>query len=117
MRYVILLVLNIPVILLALINIVTQYKMKKISSRRFKRQLLLWIAILATIAGSFPVYNSLSGQPPLDSSELSVFDILQTTLLVGLIYVANYQRQKIEKNERLLRDLHQELSIILSRNT
>ena len=111
MRYLLLLTLNLPVILLALMNIVTQYKMKRISSRRFKRQLLLWIVILVTIAGSFPVYNALLGQPPLDSSELSVFDILQTTLIVGLIYVANSQRQKIERNERLLRELHQEVSI------
>lgn len=114
MRYLVLLLLNLPVIMLALVNIITQYKMKRISKRRLNRQLILWIAILVILAGSFPIYNALTGRQPLDSSELSLFDIVQTTVIIGLIYIANYQRQKIERNEKIVRDLHQELSILLA---
>lgn len=75
----------------------------------------LWLLILIVLVGSFPVYNYLSGRPPLDSHELSLFDIVQTTAIVFLFYIANSQRQKMEWNERILRDLHQELSIRLSK--
>jgi len=63
---------------------------------------------------SFPFYNHLIGNPLLDSAELSLFDIVQTTAIVMLFYGANSQRQKIDKAEKTIRDLHQELSIKLS---
>ena len=115
MRFVILALLNLPIILLALVNILTQYKMRRVSKARFRHQILLWSALLVVLLGSFPSYNYLTGQPLLDSSELSAFDIVQTTALILLIYIVNRQRQQIEQNEKLARDLHQELSIRLSR--
>lgn len=114
MRYIILVLLNLPIILLALLNIVTKYKMKRVSRRHFVKQLILWIAVLVVIIGSFPIYNLIIGRPVLDSINLSIFDIAQTTVIVFLFYVINDQRQKVEQTERRLRDLHQELSIRLS---
>ena len=114
MRYIILILLNIPIIMLALVNIVTDYKLKKISVNRFRNQIFLWILILIVVIGSFPVYNILVGRPPLDSNELSLFDIIQTTIIIFLLYAINSQRQRIEQNEQRLKKLHQEISIRLS---
>lgn len=114
MRYVILVLLNVPIILLALMNIITQYKMKRIPSTRFRHQFLLWLIILVVLISSFPIYNLLNGRTLLDSRELSSFDIAETTVLILLFYIVNNQRRKIEENERMTRDLHQELSIKLS---
>lgn len=114
MRYIILVVLNTPIILLAFLNLVTRYKLHRISSRRFWIQFLFWSLILAVLVGSYPIYNLISGRPPLDSHELSLFDIVQTTAIMFTFYIINIQRQTIEWNERTLRDLHQELSIKLS---
>lgn len=114
MRYIVLLLLNLPIALLALANIVTQFKMKKMSKNRFRKQIGLWVVIITVIVGSFPVYNTFAGNPILDSSELSLFDIAQTTIIVFLIYIANAQRLKLDRTERRLRDLHQEVSILLS---
>ena len=115
MRYLILVLLNVPIILAALINIITQYKLRKVSTARFRHQLIIWLVIMIVLVGSFPTYNISLGHPPLDSSELSLFDILQTTAIILLFYIANTQRQRIDQNERRLRDLHQELSIRLSK--
>lgn len=114
MRYVVLVLLNLPIILLALVNILTQYKMHKVSKARFKHQLILWLIVLVVLICSFPTYNYSIGKPLLDSSELSAFDIVQTTALVFMFYIINRQRQQIEQSERMARDLHQELSIRLS---
>lgn len=114
MRYIILVLLNIPIILLALVNIVTQYKLGRISSRRFRHQIVLWLIIMVVLIGSFPTYNQLSGKTLLDSTGLSLFDIVQTTAIVYLVYIINNFRRKIEQNERTIRDLHQELSIRLA---
>lgn len=114
MRYIILVLLNAPIILLALFNIITQYKLNKVSRQRFRHQILLWSLILIVLVLSFPLYNYLIGKPVLDSAELSLFDIIQTTAIIVLMYVINSQRQKFERVEKTLKDLHQELSIKLS---
>ena len=114
MRYLILLLLNVPIISIALLNLVTRYKLRKITPRRFKIQMILWAILLIVLIFSFPLYNYLTGKPLLDSHELSLFDIVQTTAIIFLIYVVNNMRQKAEWNEKTIRDLHQELSIKLS---
>ncbi len=114
MRYIFLLLLNVPIIAAALLNLVTRYKLGRITKRRFKIQMLLWAILLVVLIFSFPAYNYLTGKPILDSHELSLFDIFQTTAIIFLIYVLNNMRQKIEWTEKTLRDLHQELSIRLS---
>jgi hypothetical protein len=114
MRYIILVLLNLPVIFIAFTNILTQYKIGKISKRKFKQQVVLWLAILIVLIGSFPLYNQLNGKYILDSSELSLFDIVQTTALIFLFYIVNRQRQKIEQVERTARELNQEISIRLA---
>lgn len=114
MRFLILLALNVPIISIALLNLVTRYKLRKVSKRRFNVQMLLWAILLVVLICSFPLYNLLSGRPLLDAQELSVFDIVQTTAIIFLIYVVNTMRQRIEWSERTIRDLHQEVSIKLS---
>ena len=114
MRYLILVLLNLPIILVALVNIVTQYKLKKVSAGRFRHQLILWIVIMVVLIGSFPLYNMANGKAAFDSEELSLFDIVQTTAIIFLFYIANNQRQRNDQNERRLKALHQELSIKLS---
>lgn len=114
MRYIILVILNIPIILLAFTNILTQYKLNKISKNRFRIQIAWWLIILILLVGSFPFYNALHGHSLLDSKELTLFDIFQTTTIIYLFYIVNHQRQKIEQNDKATRELHQELSIRLS---
>ena len=115
MRYIILVLINLPIICLAVLNFLTKYKLGKISKERFIKQLLLWTILLVILVASFPVYNIMNGKSPLDSDDLSFFDIVQTTAVIILFYVINDQRQKIDYSERRLRDLHQELSIKLSK--
>lgn len=114
MRYLILVLCNLPIILLALVNIITQYKLKKVSITRFQHQIIIWTVVLIVLLGSFPLYNILNGRSAFDSNELSLFDIVQTTVIVFLFYAFNNLRQQLDQNERRLRDLHQELSIKLS---
>lgn len=114
MRYAILVFLNLPIIILAFINVVTLYKMKKISKSRFWQQVLIWLVILIVLLTSFPVYNMLMNFDLFDSSRLSGIDIVQTTAIIYLVYIVNDHRRKIDRTEKIMRELHQELSILLS---
>ncbi len=111
MRYLILILLNLPIILLAFVNLFTKYKIGQVPPRRFRSQLVLWSLMLIVLLASFPIYNLLAGNSVFSSNELSAFDIAQTTVIIGLIYMVFSQRQKGERIDRRLHDLHQELSI------
>ena len=114
MRYTLLVLLNLPIILLAFINFITQYKLNKIERSRFHRQLFIWLAILTVLIFSFPLYNMIMGRPLLQSDALDLLDIFQSTAIIYMIYFINNQQRKLEQSEHLIRNLHQELSIKLS---
>ena len=114
MRYIVLVLLNLPIISLAFVNIITQYKLGNILARRFRWQLLSWLTITMVLVLSFPLFNYFSGKELLDSSELSLFDIAEITIIVWLFYMVNHQRQRLAQNEKTLQDLHRELAIKMS---
>lgn len=116
MRYLILLFLTAPIIILAFINLLVNFKMRKISRQRFYQQFVVWFIISTILICSYPVYNLMNGRSLLDASSLSAFDIVQTTAIIYLFYVVNDHRRKIERAEKAFRDLHQELSIKIGSN-
>lgn len=116
MRYLLLIALNLPIIFIAIVNLITKYKLGRIQKNRFLIRIFFWCLLLIVVVLSFPLYNILNNRPILDAVDLSLFDIFQTTGIIFLLYVLINQRQKTEQNERYLRDLHQEISILISKN-
>ena len=113
-RYLILVALSLPVLTLAFVNLLVQYKLKKVSRQKFVSQFFAWFIVAAVIVLAFPVYNWLSGRPMFEAYGLSSFDIIQTTAIIYMFYILNRQRQQIDRNEKALQELHQGLAIRLS---
>lgn len=115
-RYLLLFLLNAPLVIAGVLGSATQYKMGKSSRRRFTAQLMIWILILAGLIIAQPLYEWLYSQELTQTEPLSLFDVIQITAVVIIFYIANRTRIKLETAERRLQDLHQELSIYLSQN-
>jgi hypothetical protein len=115
-RYLILFILTAPFVLAALLNALVDYKMHKISRKKFWGQTVLWIFILVGIASAEPIYNFLFSNNLTQTEPLSLFDVIQISAIVMLLFVCNRARTKIDRIERRLQDLHQELSIQLSQH-
>lgn len=113
-RYLLLLLLNLPFILAAIMGIITQYKLGKSSRRRLVIQILIWAIILIGLAFAQPIYEWLFSNNLTETEPLSLFDVVQITAIVIVFYLANRTRTKVESLERRVRDLHQELSIYIS---
>lgn len=114
-RYFLLLLFTLPFIFAAIINLITQYKLSKISRKRFTIWIIIWTSILFGLILVEPTYNWLFANKLTVSEPLSIFDVVQITAIVMLFYIVNRIRQKVEVLERRLRDLHQEISIKLSK--
>lgn len=115
-RYVLLLLLNAPFIVAALLSTLTRYKLKKVTSRRALVESLLWTIILTGLIVAEPLYEWLYSNELTQTEPLSLFDVIQITAIVVTFYVANRTRVKLEETEQRLNHMHQELSIKLSKD-
>ena len=114
-RYLLLILLNLPFIIAAIISALTQYKLGKATRRKFILQLLFWLALGAGLCLAHPIYTWLFSHNLTETEPLSLFDVVQLTAIVVLLYTANRNRTQIDALEQRVRGLHEELSIRLSK--
>jgi hypothetical protein len=116
-RYLILVLLNTPLILAALLSALVDYKTKKFSRRKYLAYTSVWVIIFAGLAAAQPIYQFLFSRNLTQTEPLSLFDVIQITGIILVLFMANRSRLKLEDLERRVQDLHQELSIRLSQDT
>lgn len=114
-RYLLLFLINLPFIFLALLSSLTQYKLKKASLKKTVLKFIIWFFVLIGLALAEPIYIWLYKNQLTETEPLSLFDVVQITSIVMLYYLYNSSRTKIDNIEKKLNDLHQELSIMLSK--
>lgn len=114
-RYTLLLLMNLPFIMAGILGVITQNRLGKSSKSRLMAQLFLWLVILGGLILAEPVYEWLYGHHLTQTEPLSLFDVIQITAIIITFYVATRTRTKLEDVERRINDLHQELSIRLSK--
>lgn len=115
-RYALLVILNTPLIIIGILNTIVSYKMKNIGKRRFIFRLVLWIGIFAGLLFAEPIYNYLFTNNLTQTEPLSLFDVIQITAIISILFIANQANLRASILEKQVRDLHQELSIRLSSN-
>lgn len=113
-RYLLLILLNAPFIVAAILSSIVGYKLKKIPRRRFLFRMLIWFIVFVGLVLAEPIYNYLFKHNLTDTESLSLFDVVQITGIVIVFYIATRTRTKLDLLERRVQDLHQELSIRLS---
>jgi hypothetical protein len=114
-RYLLLVILNTPFIIAGALNSLVRYKMGQLSLLRFVSQISFWIVIFTGLILAKPIYEFLFSNNLTQSEPLSLFDVIQITGIVFLLFVTSRTRSKVESLERRIQDLHQELSIKLSK--
>lgn len=101
-------------VLTALLSALVEYKTNKISRGSFIKQIVIWLIILTGLACAQPIYEFLFNEGLTQTEPLSLFDVIQITGIVYVLFMANRSRIKVETLERRVQDLHQELSIRMS---
>ena len=113
-RYLILIILNTPIVIAGLLNALVDYKTKKFPRNKFIIQIFIWLFIFASIASTKLIYDSLFSNHLTATEPLSLFDVIEITGIILVLFMANRSRIKLEALERRVNNLHQELSIRLS---
>jgi len=113
-RYLILVLLNLPLILIAITNTIVSYKMKHTSLRRLIFKVCFWLIVLLGLIFTDSIYNFLYDQGLTQTEPLSLFDVLQITAIIYVFFLVNKLYVKVDVLEKRVQYLHQELSIKLS---
>jgi hypothetical protein len=113
-RYLILIILNTPLIVAAMINTTVGYKLQRMSRKRFLFGMSFWLILLAGLICVEPIYSFLFSNNLTETEPLSLFDVIQITGIIFTLFIANKAYGKADLLERRVQDLHQELSIRLA---
>ncbi len=113
-RYLILILLNLPLVIIGFASSVVSYKVGRINKRRFIVRAAIWLIIAAGLIFSGPLYAFLFSNNLTQTEPLSLFDVIQITGIIFTFLIANQAFTKADAMERKLNDLHQEISIKLS---
>lgn len=113
-RYLILIILNVPLLIAAMVNTLVGYKLGRMTKPRFAAGMLFWIILLVGLLFAEPIYNFLFSNHLTETEPLSLFDVMQVTGIIFTLFIANKAYGKASLLERRVQELHQELSIRLS---
>jgi hypothetical protein len=113
-RYLILVILNTPLVFAAILNAFVSYNLKHLSFRRFVMKVGFWIAVFTGLVFAQSIYRFLYSQGLTQTEPLSLFDVIQITGVIYVFYLVNRLYVKVDVLERRIQDLHQEVSIRLS---
>lgn len=114
-RYSILVILNIPLIFAAILNAIVSYKLRHLSLRRYLFKLIFWLIVLTGLIFAETIYNFLYSEGLTKTEPLSLFDVMQITGIIYVFFLVNRLYVKVDILEKRVQDLHQELSIRLSK--
>ncbi len=110
-------ILNLPLIIAGILSAVVAYKLKQTNRRRLIFRISLWLFILLGLLLAEPLYTFLFSNHLTQSEPLSLFDVIQITGIIFTLFIANRAHIKADLLERRIQDLHQELSIQLSKHS
>lgn len=113
-RYLILVILNTPLILAAIVNAVVSYNLKHLSFRRLVFKVSFWTTVFVGLVFAESIYNFLYTGGLTQTEPLSLFDVVQMTGVILVFYLVNRLYVKVDVLEKRVQDLHQELSIRLT---
>ncbi len=110
-KYNILIILCLPILILFLVRIYDNYKRKKISTRGLIILLIFWTILTLGILFNQQLFNYLEKSNLISSTPLSLYDTLQITAIIFLIYVVFRQTFRIEELQNKLSKLNQEIAL------
>jgi len=110
-KYLIIILLNMPVILIGILWSTVSYKTKKMSKKRFATEVVVWLLIGTSLMLIEPIYNSLIRNGLTDSPPLSLVDVIILTVLVLCLFLIERLQEKITLLNKKFSLLHEEMVI------
>ncbi len=110
-KYNILIIFCTPILALFLLRIYDNYKRNKISKRGVIILILFWSLLTIGILFNQQIFHYLDSSNLIESTPLSLYDTVQITAIIFLIYIAFRQTFKIDDLKNKITMLNQEIAL------
>lgn len=110
-RYILLVLLNLPLLLVGIISTITDYKTSRISRRKYRLGLLLWAVAAICLVMTEPTYNALIRYNLTNSTPMSLFDIVLLTIVLYCLFLIRQANIRTTLLSRKLARLHENLAV------
>lgn len=110
-RYVLLIILNAPVLLLGIVGALTNYKTSRISRRRCYWQVIFWVLVGVGLVFVEPAYNILIRHNLTNSTPMSLFDIVLLTGIIFCLLLIKSTNEKLAILTKKFSRMHENLVI------
>lgn len=110
-KYNVLIYLTAPVIILFFFRIIDNYKRRRISFKSMAILLLFWLILTTGLIFNKYLFDFIRSSKLSDSTPLSLYDVVQISLIIFLIYIAFRHSFKIEELKNKITKLNQEIAL------
>lgn len=110
-KYVLLVLINVPLIMLGIISAITGYKTSRISRNRAMFQILMWLFIGLLLVAVQPFYDILVKSHLTDSPSLSVFDIVLLSAVLFCLLLVKRTNEKVDVLRKKVSRMHENIVI------
>ena len=110
-KYVLLVLINIPLLIVGVVSALTHYKTKRISKRRMVVEVAFWVSIGVALFFAQPLYNALVEHNLTDSQPMSLFDIALLTIIIFCLLLIKSSNERITQLHKKISRMHENLAI------
>jgi hypothetical protein len=113
-KYLLLILINAPLVLVGIMRAITRYKTKpaRISRNKGIAEVLFWLIIGVALSLAQPIYNVAIRYNLTDSSPMSLFDVVLLTLFVFALLMIVETNEELTALKRTVTRLHEKLAIV-----
>lgn len=113
-KYLLLILINAPIVLLGIVRAITRYKTKpaRISKNKAVYEVVFWLSIGVALSFAQPIYNALVRYNLTDSTPMSLFDVAVLTLFVFALLLIVETNEELTSLKKTVSRLHEKLAIM-----
>ena len=110
-KYVLLVLINLPLLIIGVVSALTHYNTKRISKRRMIVEVAFWASIGIALVFAEPLYNALIENNLTDSQPMSLFDIALLTIVIFCLLLIKSSNERITQLHKKISRMHENLAI------
>jgi hypothetical protein len=116
-RYVLLVIINIPLLVVGIVSALTHYNTRRISKKRCIAEVVFWVLVGIGLIFVEPVYNVLVRHNLTNSTPMSLFDMILLTLILFCLLFIKSTNERTASLQRKISRMHENIAITEAHKT
>jgi hypothetical protein len=108
-KYAVLIIVSLPLLLIAIVGSITNYKTNRITKRRCIIDVVFWLLIGILLIFIEPIYNTLIRHNLTNSAPMSIFDVILLTIILLCMILIKQINVKLSQLNKKVSRMHENI--------